>query len=64
MKALKLVIIILFTCLIAAGCSSLRSDTPAGNSTEKDDIRLSTGKATLAESLEKSKPLVDLSLEE
>jgi predicted component of type VI protein secretion system len=64
MNALKTAIIILTMCLAFAGCSSLRSYTLTGKSTVEDDIKLSTGNATLAESLEKAKPLVDLNLEE
>lgn len=64
MNGLKSAIIILTMCLACAGCSSLRSHTATGKSTVEDDIRLSPGIATLAESLEKSKPLVDLNLEE
>jgi outer membrane protein assembly factor BamE (lipoprotein component of BamABCDE complex) len=64
MNTLKLAIIILALGLALAGCSPLRSPTPTGKSTSQDDIRLSTGNATLAESLEQAKPLVDLNLEE
>jgi uncharacterized protein YceK len=64
MNAAKTTILILAICLASAGCSSLRSHTPTGKSTTEDDLKLSTGNTTLAESLEKAKPLVNLNLEE
>ena len=64
MNAFKSAVIILALGLALAGCSPLSSHRPTGKSTSQDDIRLSTGNATLAESLEKAKPLVDLNLEE
>lgn len=64
MNGLKTVIFILATCLIAAGCNTLHRHTITGKPPVEEDIRLGTGIATLAEALEKAKPLVDLSLRE
>jgi hypothetical protein len=64
MNALKSAIISLALGLAFAGCSALLGHAPSGTSTVEDDIILSIGDATLAESLEKAKPLVDLNLEE
>lgn len=64
MNGLKTVIFILATCLIAAGCSSLHRNTVTDKPPVEEDIRLGTDIATLAEALEKTKPLVDLNLEE
>ena len=64
MNACKAIILILATCLAVSGCRALNPTTAAGKPPVEKEILLSTGSATLAESLEKAKPLVDLNLEE
>jgi hypothetical protein len=64
MNAPKTVILILATCLIATGCSSLHRNTVADTVPVEEDIRLDADIAGLAEALEKAKPMVDLNLEE
>jgi uncharacterized protein YceK len=64
MNAAKTTIFILAIYLAVGGCSALRSHTNASKPPVEKDIRLSTGSSTLAESLEKAKPLVDLNQEE
>jgi hypothetical protein len=64
MNALKLTIIILVTCLTFAGCGPLHRKTDTDKPPVEEDIRLGTGITTLAEDLEKAKPLVDLNLED
>ena len=64
MNACKATILILATCLAVIGCRALVRTTPADKPPVEEDILLSTGSATLAQELEKAKPLVDLNLEE
>ena len=64
MNACKATILILATCLAVIGCRALNTTTPAGMPPVEEEILLSTGSATLAQELEKAKPLVDLNLEE
>ena len=64
MNAPRTTILILAMGLAVSGCSALGSHTRIAKTPVEKDIKLSTGNATLAESLEKSKPLVDLNQEE
>jgi len=64
MNACKATILILATCLALSGCRALNRTTPAGKPPVEEEILLSSGSATLAEELEKAKPLVDLNQEE
>ena len=64
MNACKAIILILATCLAVSGCRALNPTRAAGKPPVEKEILLSTGSATLAEELEKAKPLVDLNLEE
>ena len=64
MSALKTTILILAMCLAVIGCRALPGPAPAGKPPAKEKILLGTGSATLAQELEKAKPLVNLSQEE
>ncbi len=63
MNACKATILILAMCLAVSGCRALNRTTPAGKP-PVEEILLSTGSSTLAEELEKAKPLVNLNLAE
>jgi hypothetical protein len=64
MNTFKITILILAMCLGVIGCRALPGPARAGKPAVKETILLSTGNATLAEELEKAKPLVNLNQEE
>jgi hypothetical protein len=64
MNACKATILILATCLAVSGYRAINPTTPAGKPPVEKEILLSTGSATLAQELEKTKPLVNLNQEE
>ena len=64
MSAFKITILILAMCLAVIGCRALLGPTRAGKPPVEEEILLSTGSATLAQELEKARPLVDLNQDE
>ena len=64
MNACKTTILILAMCLAVIGCRAFFGPTHAGKPPVEEEILLSTGSATLAQELEKARPLVDLNQDE
>jgi hypothetical protein len=64
MKVSRASILILAVCLAVNGCQPIIKPKPAGIPPAEEQILLDPGSATLAQDLEKAKPLVDLNREE